>query len=84
MTSDEVREICNERLTRWRDHLVSKHATPMVLIGVGHDEAEGSVVMCLPDGINGADVAGLLAGVFEMLIDRKYEEGKITEDEVAG
>ncbi len=51
MTDDELRAIIAERLARWTERLVSSHATPMVLVGIGHDANSGTVVVCaLEDG----------------------------------
>jgi len=43
-------EITRERLERWSQKLEKEHATPMCLVGVGHDQKSGQLVVCLPDG----------------------------------
>ena len=45
MDSKEVKAICDERLGRWTDRLVGEHATPVLLVGVGHDHKEGALVV---------------------------------------
>ena len=47
MTSEEIREICNDRLGAWTKCLVEDHATPVILIGEGHDEELGKTVILL-------------------------------------
>jgi hypothetical protein len=50
MTADEIASINRERLTRWRLDLELQHATPAVLVGVGHDHREGDLVLCACEG----------------------------------
>jgi hypothetical protein len=60
MNSEQVREICNERLSRWADRLVSEHATPIILIGVSHDHKSGQLVLCTTEEMSNADIRALL------------------------
>ena len=39
-------EITEERLERWKRLLARDHATPMVLLAVGHDEQSGKLFVC--------------------------------------
>jgi hypothetical protein len=41
--------ITDERLARWKLKLSLSHATPMVLLGVGHDAHSGQLVVCTLD-----------------------------------
>jgi hypothetical protein len=41
--------ITNERLHRWKEHLYASHATPLLLVGVGHDHNRGALVICTLD-----------------------------------
>ena len=51
MTAEELQALTEERLRRWTARLVAEHATPMVLVAVGHDHALGKIVICtLEDG----------------------------------
>jgi hypothetical protein len=38
-----VRKINHERLGRWEKRLNENHSTPVVLVGVGHDQVKGRV-----------------------------------------
>src|SRR5436309_5857950 len=49
LTADEIRAICEDRLARWTEKLVGEHATPVVLVGVGHDARKGMLVICAVD-----------------------------------
>jgi hypothetical protein len=45
-----VEQITRERLMEWLQGCVRAHATPVVLIAVGHDERSGEVHVFRPDG----------------------------------
>jgi hypothetical protein len=58
MTPEEIQALTEERLRRWTARLVAEHATPMVLVAVGHDHASGKIVICaLEDGPMSEDEA---------------------------
>ena len=38
-----VEMIIRERLTRWSKRLAEEHATPLLLMGIGHDENSGKI-----------------------------------------
>lgn len=46
MDTKQIRQINVERLGNWTHKMVSSHATPMLLIGVGHDHVSGKRVIC--------------------------------------
>lgn len=50
MDRTRVRSIVEERLTAWGVILVENHATPLVVIGVGHDHRSGEIQLCRPEG----------------------------------
>ncbi|HVI07014.1 MAG TPA: hypothetical protein VND65_01845 [Candidatus Binatia bacterium] len=39
-------QITAERLTRWGIRMREAHATPLMLVGVGHDQNNGKIVIC--------------------------------------
>ncbi|GAI89223.1 unnamed protein product [marine sediment metagenome] len=43
MDQDTIRNIGQERLSYWVNGLVSEHATPVLIIGVGHDMNNGDI-----------------------------------------
>ena len=49
MTSEEIGQICAERLLEWGEKLTANHATPLFLIGIGQDDHEGELHVCLAD-----------------------------------
>lgn len=44
-----VEEIVRERLATWGSDCIRDHATPVLLVSVGHDQAEGEVHLYVPD-----------------------------------
>lgn len=46
MRREQINKINVERLSRWKNKLNESHATPVVLVSVGHDHNNGKVVIC--------------------------------------
>lgn len=46
MNKREIRKICRERLGKWTERMVEEHATPFILLGIGHDHKIGKRVIC--------------------------------------
>lgn len=49
MTSSKCAEICRVRLQSWELRCVEQHATPMMLLAVGHDAKLGTWTVLVPD-----------------------------------
>jgi len=49
-----------ERFEGWRKRLSEEQATPMVLVGVGHGDKAGQLVLCVPEGVDDELVVGSL------------------------
>ena len=66
-------KITQQRLELWKNQLKDEHATPLVLIGIKHDQNAGQMVICT---VNEREVtrevlAGLLTKVvFELTMGR--------------
>jgi hypothetical protein len=65
MTSYRVREICKERLAGWTEQLVGEHATPVILIGVGHDHKSGQLTVVTTEDLPNDAVAAFLEGAWK-------------------
>ncbi|HEV8639400.1 MAG TPA: hypothetical protein VG370_34765 [Chloroflexota bacterium] len=64
-----VEAITRERLGRWARDCVRHHATPLVLVAVGHDERSGTVYVCrTEDGPSDAEIGALLRRVAQELM----------------
>ena len=59
----DTETITRERLAIWEKRLAREHATPMVLIGVGHDQRHGQPVLITTEDMPLADLHMLLAGL---------------------
>lgn len=70
MTPETIRRINDERLGAWREDLVAVHATPALLIGVGHDAAIGQVHLCMPENMPKEILLSYLAFAFEEIQSR--------------
>jgi hypothetical protein len=44
-----VEQITKDRLARWAARLSESHATPVMLVAIGHDQVSGQVVICTLD-----------------------------------
>lgn len=62
MNTNEVREICRQRLAGWTKKLVGEHATPVLLLGVGHDNHSGKLVLCITEDMPLDQLEVFLAG----------------------
>jgi len=56
-------KITAERLEKWKVHFAREHATPLVLIGIGHDENSGGLVTCMVEGVPACQLAIILMQV---------------------
>ena len=66
-TEKETREICLDHLSRWTEHLVSSHSTPILLVGIGHDDRSGELVICTPEAMSDSDIETLLLAAVKKL-----------------
>lgn len=68
MTPEMVRRINRDRLAGWAERLCGEHATPLLLVGCGHDHRQGQVTLCVcEDGPSGRELAEVLRGVASLL-----------------
>ena len=49
MTSSQCQEIGEERVASWVVKFVEEHATPFVMVGIGHDHKSGNIVLVTVD-----------------------------------
>lgn len=71
MTSAEIQKIGAARLASWLKLLVEDHATPVLLVGVGHDAQVGVTSVCVPEGLGDAEILRFLKAAVT-----KLEEGR--------
>lgn len=59
MTVD-VATITRERLAEWQKGCVEAHATPALLLTIGHDDVSGEAHLFVPDVFDNEDILKLL------------------------
>jgi len=59
--------ITEERLKSWKKKLAEANATPIILIGVGHDHKSGELVLCVPEGVSDDLLFGALVAALDLL-----------------
>jgi hypothetical protein len=57
VTNAQIETITRDRLTRWGYRVLDDHATPLVLVGIGHDAAAGRVSVYTVDEPEMTDAA---------------------------
>lgn len=61
-------QITTERLRGWQKRLSDQNATPLALVGVGHGQNHGQLILCIPEnGPSDAEIAGMLRSVANQL-----------------
>ena len=60
-------EITAERLQGWRARLREENATPICLIGIGHQQKRGQLVLCVPEGVDDDLLVGSLLFALESI-----------------
>lgn len=86
MTPREIEDINRRRLASWRHRLSGEHATPLLLVGCGHDHARGAVVLCtMEDGPSERELAAILQGAVNKLLGLgatgRYPDGHTGPDD---
>ena len=56
----DVKRITDERLQGWAKQLVNVHATPVLLLGVGHDHVSGQVHIVVTENMTPAQIRAFL------------------------
>jgi len=49
MNNTQIDSISKQRLYSWKEKLNAEHATPVLLLGVGHDHNNGKIVICVTE-----------------------------------
>ena len=67
MKKKEIMEICDERFDRWKRRLASQYATPIILIGVGHDHNSGQLSICTVEEMDNSMIRIIFTKALELL-----------------
>ncbi len=74
MDRQAIEAINADRLGGWALHLIDHHATPALLIGIGHDHMSGDLQLCVTEATPMAVVRGWLAWAIEAIDRSDYVE----------
>lgn len=67
MTTEEISRCTQARLDLWRDKLTSADATPMLVVGVGHNASEGRWVVCQVEDLSKDELIATFLKLAELL-----------------
>jgi len=73
MESQEIKDICRERFSRWTGRMLQEHATPILALGVGHDGKSGQLTICTLEEMNDKQLLLFLSGA-QLLLEKKIME----------
>ena len=71
MTRDEIRNICDGRLSKWKEILVNNMSTPVILIGVGHERNAGQIHLVTVENVTEEEIEKFLVNAWWELIIKK-------------
>ncbi len=74
-------QIANARLESWKHKLADFNATPLVLIGVGHEHKSGELVVCVPNNVEDDLLIGALVFAINAIkpgLIPKHESNPVT------
>lgn len=67
MNTRQIIDICDQRLRRWKTRLAYEHATPVLLVSVGHDDKLGQIVICTTEEMSNFEISLLLKEALRLL-----------------
>jgi hypothetical protein len=67
MTKDEIRRINEEQLKRWTEQMVAQHSTPLLIVGIGHDQHGGQLTVISVDNIDADTLAAYIRHAYDRL-----------------
>ncbi len=56
----DVKRITDERLQSWSKQLINAHATPVLLLGVGHDHVSGQINVVVTENMTPVQIRAFL------------------------
>jgi len=82
MNRVEARDITRERLAKWSKHFTENTATPVVLVGVGHGEHSGKIVVCCTEDLSDEYLVAFLTNARELVVRRLAGERAVCDPPV--
>lgn len=69
------------RMRSWTAKLIAAHATPVLLLGVGHDHNSGKITLVVTEDLTSAELrAFLMAALVEISRDDYWEGSELFHD----
>ena len=66
-----IEKINQERLASWGRRLAENHATPLLLVGVGHGARSGQINLCVcAEDLPVEDVRAMVALLYQTVVER--------------
>jgi len=63
----DVEKINNDRLKSWRDKLNAAHATPIIILGIGHDHVEGKTMLIAVENLTDEQIKDFLWNAYHSI-----------------
>lgn len=70
MLNSMIRKICKTRLDRWGIILGNNESTPIVLVGVGHNNKEGDLHVVTCENMTDEAVAKFMVQALEEMLEK--------------
>ena len=73
MDRKEIEAICSSRLDKWKAQLVDYHCTPLLLVGMGHDDRSGEMRVITLEEVSDEIIRYTLEAALRMLINGEHK-----------
>ncbi len=67
MTKEKIQDITTDRLARWAKKSIANHATPVIMVHVGHDHNSGQIGICTTEDMDNRTLKAFLQQVIRQL-----------------
>ncbi len=68
MNEVELDWICREQMNRWRRRAVEAHATPVLMLSVGHDQHSGALGVHITEDLPDDQLVALTKFLYEEVV----------------
>lgn len=67
MTREQIEQINSERLNQWGARAINSHATPLLMLSIGHDHKSGELNIHCTEDLTPEQLRGFLIAALGML-----------------
>jgi len=76
MTPEECAKITAERLAEWANTCNQQHATPAMMLAIGHDEHSGDLHLFAPENLAKRELLALIRYAYRTVVtDPAFKDG---------